>query len=265
MKLIIISAGANIRRSFNYFLMTCVLLLIFSMLLPNVTTAQEEIHSEYRVTLVPTYPVSKKVFLTTYLGYVNIPSSNTVNYYLGAPLLVTYRPTPVVEFMAGAFLVFANTDGGDDYTELRPLAGVKLYLPNNHHLNIFNWTRYEFRSFYYDDKSLNNAKNRIRNRIGIEFPLSKNAWAPKTCYGFTDFEMFFTVEKGYFDRFRERLGFGYVIDKHWKVELIYHMQLLKESEDHNPKWTDNIFRLNIKWSIPHKIHGPIPHHHDVDD
>jgi len=265
MRLIINPGYAGIRRSFKYLLLYCIILSSISILLPGVATAQEEIHSEYRVTLVPTYPVSKKVFLTSYLGYVNIPYNNRVNYYLGAPLLITYRPYPFLELMAGAFLVFSRINGEHDNNEFRPLAGVKFYLPNSHHLNIFNWTRYEFRSYYYDDKSLNNVKNRIRNRIGIEFPLSKNAWAPKTCYGFTDFEMFYTFEKGYFDRFRERLGFGYVIDKQWKVELIYHMQLLKESKDLNPEWTDNIFRLNIKWSIPHRKHGPIPHHHDIDD
>ncbi len=265
MRLIINPAYADIRRTFNYFLMACILLLIFSILLPNVARAQEEIHSEYRVTLVPTYPVSKKVFLTTYLGYVNIPNTNRVNYYLGAPLLVTYRPNPVIELMAGAFLVFSRINGDHDNNEFRPLAGLKLYLPNNHQMNIYSWTRYEFRSFYYDDKSLNNVKNRIRNRFGLEFPLSKNAWQPKTNYALTDFEMFYTFEKGYFDRFRERIGLGRVIDKHWRVELIYHIQLLKDSKDVNPEWTDNIFRLNIKLSLPHKKHGTVPHPPDVED
>ena len=265
MRLIINPGYAGIIRSFKYFLLYCIILSSISILLPGVATAQEEIHSEYRVTLVPTYPVSKKVFLTSYLGYVNIPYNNRVNYYLGAPLLVTYRVSPVVELMAGAFLVFSKLDGGRENTEFRPLAGVKLYVPNTNNMKIYNWTRYELRSYYYDNEDLNNVKNRLRNRFGIEFPLSKNAWAPKTWYGFTDFEMFYTFEKGYLDRFRERLGFGYVIDKQWKVELIYHMQLLKEGKDLNPEWTDNIVRLNIKWSIPHRKHGPIPHHHDIDD
>ena len=265
MGLIINSAYANIKRSSGYFFLSGVLLLTIAILLPNVTMAQEEIHSEYRVTLVPTYPVSKKVFLTTYLGYVNIPYNNTNTYYIGAPLLVSYRPNPVIELMAGAFLVINNLKTGDDNTEFRPLAGVKLSLPNAHQMNIFSWTRYELRSFHYDDKNLNNVKNRIRNRFGIEFPLSKNAWQPKTNYGFTDFEMFYTFEKGYFDRFRQRFGFGHIIDKHWKVEMIYHIQLLKDNKDHNPEWTDNIFRLNIKWSLAHKKHGPVPHSHDIDD
>ena len=265
MRLIINRAYIYIKGSVNYFLLSCMLLLTVFVLLPGAATAQEKIYNEYRVTIVPTYPVSKKVFLTTYLGYVNIPYTNRVNFYLGAPLLVTYRPNPVVEFMAGAFLVFSKINGNKENTEFRPLAGVKVYLPNSYHMNIYNWTRYELRCFYYDDKSLNNVRHRLRNRIGLEFPLSKKAWQPKTMYALTDFEFFYSFDKGYFDRFRERLGLGYVIDKHWRVEMIYHIQLLKESEEHNPEWTNNIWRLNIKWQIPHKKHAPVTHPPDVED
>jgi Protein of unknown function (DUF2490) len=265
MRLIYKSAYADVGRQFKLFLLSRILLLTISIVPPGVAIAQENIYNEYRVTFVPTYPVSKKVFLTTYLGYVNIPFQNRVNYYLGAPLLVTYKPNKVVELMAGAFLVFSNLEGGHENTEFRPLAGVKLNVPNSFHLNFYNWTRYELRSFYYDDKSLNNVRNRLRNRIGLEFPLSKNAWAPKTFYALTDFEFFYTIEKGYFDRFRERLGLGRMMDQHWRIELIYHIQMLKESEEQNPVWTNNIWRLNIKWTIPHKIHGPVAHPPDVED
>jgi len=266
MKEIFTAASANRKRSTNDLLLLCILVFGVSILMPNVATAQEEINEEYRVTFVPTYPVSKKIFLTTYLGYVNIPDLKQVNYYLGAPLLVTYRPNPVIEFMAGAFIVFSRPKEGLDNNEFRPLAGVKLYLPNDHHLNIYNWTRYEYRSFHYmDDESLDNVKNRLRNRIGLEIPLSKNAWQPKTLYALTDFEFFYTFEKKYFDRFRERLGLGYILDPHWRVELIYHIQMLRASKDENPVWTDNILRLNIKWTIPHEKHGPISHPPDVED
>ena len=265
MRLIINAANTYIKRSANYLLLSYIPLLTVFILLPGVATAQDKIYNEYRVTIVPTYPVTERIFLTTYLGYVNIPHHDRVNYYLGAPLLVTYRLSPVVELMAGGFLVFSKLDGDKENTEFRPLTGVKLYLPNNNHMNIYNWTRYELRCFYYDDKSLNNVRHRLRNRIGLEFPLSKKAWQPKTMYALTDFEFFYSFDRGYFDRFRERLGFGYVIDLQWRAEMIYHIQLLKSSEDTNPEWTNNIWRLNIKWQIPHKKHAPVPHPHDVDD
>ena len=267
MRLIFNSAHTGVKRSLKDILTSCVLLFTISIMMPEVATAQEEekIYGEYRVTFVPTYPLSKKVFLTTYLGYVKVPHKNTTSYYVGSPLLVTYRINPYIELMAGAFVLINKVENGNDNNEFRPLGGLKLSLPNTHNLNIYNWTRYEYRSFYYDDESLDNVKNRLRNRIGLEIPLSKNAWQPKTLYALTDFEFFYTFEKGYFDRFRERLGLGYIIDAHWRVEMIYHIQLLKESKDLNPVWTDNIFRLNFKWTIPHPKHGPVAHPPDVED
>jgi hypothetical protein len=241
----------------------CGLILIFCIISNGVKAQQQNINSEYRFTVVPTYALSNQLFLTTYIGYVNNTGTNTTSYYIGAPFIVTYKPNEVVELMAGAFLVVNKIKGGYDNNEFRPLAGVKFTLPNTNNLHVFNWTRYEYRSFNYEDKSLNNVKNRIRNRIAIEFPLSKNAWQTKSLYALSDFEFFYTFEKGYFDRFRQRFGVGYVLDKQWKAELIYHIQLLKDSKELNPEWTDNIFRLNMKWAIPNKKHKV--HHNDQLD
>jgi hypothetical protein len=230
----------------------------------NSTSAQEKINDEFRLTLVPTFPLNKNIFLTTYLGFVNNTGTHISSFYVGAPGIVTYKINNSVEVMAGAFLIMNNVKTGNDSKEFRPFAGLKLKVPNAGNLHIFNWTRYEHRSFRYaDDHSLNNTKNRIRNRMAIEFPLSKHAWEPKSWYGLSDFEFFYTFEKGYFDRFRQRFGGGYVINKQWKAELIYHLQMVKSSEGLNPVWTDNIFRLNLKWAIPNK--KLIPHHFDQLD
>jgi hypothetical protein len=251
------------KQSFG-FILCCILIPFSIVLIPEKINAQkQEINSEYRLTVVPTYALSKKLFLTTYLGYVNNTGTNTTSYYIGLPFIATYKPNEVVELMAGAFLVVNKVKGGTDNNEFRPLIGAKLTLPNTNNLHVFNWTRYEYRSFKYEDKTLNNVKNRIRNRIAIEFPLSKNAWQPKSWYALSDFEFFYTFEKGYFDRFRQRFGVGYVLDKQWKAEFIYHIQMLRDSQDHNPEWTDNIFRLNMKWAMPHK-HNKIQHKDQLD-
>ena len=242
----------GIKKRYRYFILSGILILTACILFPATATAQQKINAEYRFTVVPTFPVSKQIFLTTYVGYVGNPGTKTTSYYIGAPFIVTYKPNEVLELMAGAFLIINKQKTGSDNNEFRPLAGVKLTMPNTGNLHIFNWTRYEYRSFNYDDNSLNNVKNRIRNRVGIEFPLSKNAWEPKSWYGFNDFEFFYTFEKGYLDRFRQRFGAGYVLNKQWKAEFIYHIQMQKSGKDLNPVWTDNIFRINMKWAIPNK-------------
>ena len=253
-----------IHHPFRPTFLTCILLFICCMLYADAATAQQKINDEYRLTVVPTFPINKKIFVTTYLGYVNNTGTDISSFYVGAPGIVTYKVNNAVEVMGGAFLIMNNVKTGNDSKEFRPFAGLKLKVPNAGNLHIFNWTRYEFRSFTYaDDKSLNNTKKRIRNRMAIEFTLSKNAWEPKSLYGLSDFEFFYTFEKGYFDRFRQRFGGGYIIDKQWRAEFFYHIQLVKSSKDLNPVWNDNIFRLNIKWAIPNK--KLIPHHFDQLD
>ena len=240
-------------------------ILILLVLLGTRADTQEVVNSEYRVTFVPTYPISKNLFITTYLGYVKNTGAQSTSYYIGAPLIVTYKPSDYIELMGGAFLVVNKIKNGNDNNEFRPLLGAKFILPNDHKLNIYNWTRYEYRSFIYSDKSLNNVQNRIRNRFGIEFPISKKAWQPDTWYGLSDFEFFYTFEKGYFDLFRQRFGAGYVVNKKVKAEFIYHLQLKKTASGLHPEWTDDIFRLNVKYGIPHRKHAALEHAPDMDE
>jgi hypothetical protein len=122
-------------------------IFICCMLSTGSATAQEKVNNEFRLTLVPTFPINKKVFVTTYIGYVNNTGTNTSSFYVGAPGIITYKVNKVVEVMTGAFLIVANAKEGNDSKEFRPFAGLKLKAPNTGNLHIFNWTRYEFRSF----------------------------------------------------------------------------------------------------------------------
>lgn len=252
---------------FKYTKLSGFLFLFIVIFSPASVRAQEkeQIGNEYRLTLVPTYAFSKQVFFTTYVGYVYSGGSKTNTIYLGAPGVVSYRVNNVIELCAGSFLIGNYSKEIADNTELRPLAGLKLVIPNKRNLHLYNWTRYEMRNFYYDDKNQNNTKHRIRNRIAVEFPISHNAWEPKSFYGMADFEFFYTFSKDYIDRYRQRFGLGYVIDKNWKAEFIYHIQLLRASEVERPEYTDNIFRLNFKWTIPHKNKDAVQHNLDLDE
>jgi len=60
------------------------------------------------------------------------------------------------------------------------------------------------------------------------------------------------------ERFRQRFGVGYIIDKQWSLNFVYHIQLDRANKDLNPVWTTNIFRLDVRWNIPHKKHQPLP-------
>ena len=228
--------------------------------------AQESVSNEYRVILVPTYAFSKDLFLTTYLGYVNNPDSKIISTYIGLPGLLVYRLQDNLQFQAGSFLILNsdNSAANKDNKEIRYVLGEKINLRNASNLHISNWTRYELRNFHYDDNSLNKTNNRFRSRFAIEFPIGKNPWRSNSWYGISDFELFYTLEKGYFERFRQRFGVGYIIDKKWTLNFVYHIQLDRAAKNLNPEWTTNILRLDVRWTIPHKTHQPLPDSPDAD-
>lgn len=236
------------------------------LLFSNPAQTQESVSNEYRVILVPTYAFSKDLFLTTYLGYVNNPDSKIISTYIGLPGLLVYRLQDNLQFQAGSFLILNsdNSAANKDNKEIRYVLGEKINLRNASNLHISNWTRYELRNFHYDDNSLNKTNNRFRSRFAIEFPIGKNPWQSNSWYGITDFELFYTLEKGYFERFRQRFGAGYIIDKQWTLNFVYHIQLDRAAKGLNPEWTTNIFRLDVRWTIPHKKHQPLPDSPDAD-
>lgn len=242
------------------------LILAIVLLYAKPVHAQDSIGNEYRMIFVPTYALSKVFFLTSYLGYVNNTDTDITSTYVGLPGLFVYRLNTNFQLQGGAFLIM-NEDRSPkdrDNKEVRYVLGEKINLPNNNNLHISNWTRYELRDFHFEDNQLNKTDNRIRSRFSVEFPIGKNPWQPNSWYGITDFEMFYTFEKGFFDKFRQRFGLGYIVDKQWTLNFVYHIQLDRSAKDLRPIWTTNIFRLDIRWTIPHRKHAPLIDAPDAD-
>jgi hypothetical protein len=242
-----------------FVLKTC---LLFSI---NIA-AQEQIANEYRFIFVPTYAISEDFLLSSYLGYVKNVDKKTVSTYLGLPGLFVYKLKPDFQVQAGAFLIFNNDSSQPnmDNSEFRFVIGEKVNLSNSYSFHLSNWTRYELRSFNYENNSLDKINNRFRSRFAIEFPIGKNSWQPKSLYGISDFEVFYTVEKGYFDKLRQRFGVGYILDKQWTLNFVYHIQLDRSAKYLSPIWTANIFRLDIRWTLANAKHKTLKDTPDAD-
>jgi len=225
--------------------------------------ADDDIRNEYRVTLVTTRPAAdrEKLILFQYLGVVENSDKQLTSFYYSPPGLIM-KPTKSIEIWLGMFGIYTNNKAANNSWELRPLTGVKFYVPNNKRMNIYNFTRFEYRSIHQDHES--NGIPRLRNRIGLEAPLSQaRAWTPKTWYALADVEPFWRADDGYMERWRIRGGIGYILNRYWRAEAIYHAEF--SGGDGEPKkYTDNIFRLNIKLSLPRRgQHVSI--HPDVDE
>ena len=109
-----------------------VMLIVISLLNSKSIYAQEAIDNEYRLIVVPTYPISEKFYITTYLGYVNNMDSKIISTYIGLPGLLVYKPKKNFQLQAGCFLVLNNdkSEINKDSKEMRYVLGEKINLPN---------------------------------------------------------------------------------------------------------------------------------------
>jgi len=208
------------------------------------------ITNEYRVTQITAKPVSDKVVLFTYSGYTNSPEKHFSSYYSSVPNMI-YLAKPWMEVLLGMVIVYTDNRRSNDSWEFRPVAGVKFYIPNEKKWAIYNFTRFEYRLIIQDDKA--QKIPRFRNRIGFEAPLTstEKAWTPKTWYVLADVEPIFRLDTKRLQVLRLRGGLGYVFNRNWRAEIIYHHETSGTATfpfDH----TGNIFRLNLKLSLPRK-------------
>jgi len=201
---------------------------------------------EYRVTVFPFHKITDTLTGFGYLGYVTNPDKHYRTGYLGWG--ATYTVNPHVQLWGGLIGTYTNNEESSDKLELRPFAGVKLFVPNGIKWNIYNFMRFEYRDIQDRDTGDWSGYSRIRDRIGVEFPLAsaERAWQAKTWYGLADAELFYRFDRSQIDPARLRAGIAYIASNRVRVELIYHMQWTRPTGNDSLRFTDNIIRLNIK-------------------
>jgi Protein of unknown function (DUF2490) len=208
-----------------------------------------DITNEYRLTLVISRPVSEKVTLFGYLGVVKAPDKSVSTLYYSPPGVI-YSPKPWLELWAGMFGLYNKNQKAANSWELRPLLGVKFYIPNKLHANLYSFTRQEFR--FINQNHNTTTIPRLRNRVGIDIPLSQTkAWTPKTFYTMTDVEPIWRLDNKSLQLIRARAGLGYIISKTYRAEFIYYAEF--SGDKGQPKnYTGNIWRLNFKITLPRR-------------
>ena len=213
----------------------------------------DDIHNEYRITMFPSHRISNTLTGFAYLGFVTNPDKDYNTYYFGWPG-ITYSPKSWLQIWGGLVMLYTDNQEISDKFELRPFAGLKTFLPNSWHWNIYNFTRYELRAVEDIDSRDWNTFGRLRSRFGLEFPLStKKAWQPNSFYALADAEPYYRFDSGVVDLFRIRGGVAYITNFRVRFELIYHAQFTRPTGVDHLDYTDNIFRLNIKIGLHNGI------------
>jgi len=205
----------------------------------------DEINDEYRLTFFPGYKITDNVNGFGYVGYVFNPDVDYSSYYLETGL--TYSPAKWLQIWGGLIGIYTDNEIKSDKLELRPFAGVKMFLPNDWDWRIYNFTRYEFRATEDLDTHDWSDVHRIRSRFGVEIPLGsrEKAWQPQSWYALADVEPIYRFDRGTVDPLRFRAGLGYVMNNWVTLEFQYYAQFTRPNGG-SLQYTDNIFRLNIK-------------------
>ena len=222
-------------------------LLLLALLAPLAAQAQSpDITNEYRLTMVITRPVTDKAIMFGYLGVVRAPDKSVGTLYYAPPGLI-YRPKPWLELWAGVFGLYNNNQLTSNSWELRPLTGIKFFVPNHAKINLYNFTRFEER-FINQDHDWTTIP-RLRNRVGIEVPfVPSKAWTPKSFYWLADVEPIWRFDNPSLQLVRVRGGVGYIFNKTWRAEFIYHSEFSGDPKE----YTGNIWRLNLKLNLPRR-------------
>lgn len=223
---------------------------------PAAARAQEDQRAnEYRLTFFPNYPIKDNITGFGYLGYVNNPDKHYSSYYVGWPGVAwTVRPG-LLQVWGGLIGLYTDNQSSSDKLELRPFLGFKVFVPNHAKMNLYNFTRYEYRATKDLDTHDWTYVNRFRSRFGAEIPLTSRAraWQKKTFYALADVEPFYRFDRDTWDPVRLRAGLAYIFEGRVRAELIYHMQFTHAVPDEPLEYTDNIFRLNIKIGLKNGI------------
>jgi hypothetical protein len=233
-------------QNFRDALFRVALLVLFAVLAPMFSVRADDIANEYRSTIILQHPIKGNLTGFSQLEYRANPDKGYQTYDVAWPGL-TYSVRPWLQLWGGLQTLYTDNERSADKLELRPFAGVKLFVPNEIKWNIYNFTRYEFRDTENLDTHDWTAYSRVRSRFGVEFPLTSRsrAWQPNSWYGLTDVEPIYRFDRATIDPLYVRGGLGYVLKDRVRLEFVYYAQFTR-SGGGPLEFTANIFQLNIR-------------------
>jgi hypothetical protein len=136
--------------------------------------------------------------------------------------------------------------------EIRPVLGFKVYLT----AQVGKWmsrdvNRVEGRNIHYDELDEWETTYRYRNRLEVQYALNNSSIIDdKTYYALADAEIFINLGDAAVERFNDnwrfRAGLGYRQKWGWRIELLYTLQLTRNTIGEEFDVSNHIIRLRIK-------------------
>lgn len=170
--------------------------------------------------------------------------------------------TPAYEFVVGhRFELVARTlfswvrqNNQLSTFEIRPVLGFRLYVlqASEHRVMVRDFNRVESRNIRYDTSGDWDSTWRYRNRLEGQIAINHEHLAdPHTLYLLTDAELFVNLgraaEERFNDNWRFRAGVGYRLKYEWRFELLYTLQLSRDTLFADFETSNHIVRLRFKF------------------
>ena len=216
--------------------------------------ARADISNDIRLTAFPYYDFTNHFTIFADLGYAwNRDGQSQVFNMLSPGVYYTFSPW--LQVWGGFNNRYSVNASKPDTYEIRPYLGPRLYLPNRWKINLYDYTRFEYRCL--DDLETHDwsYSQRIRSRFEADFPLTstERAWKANTWYTLTSVEPFYVFNGQGFNQLRVSGGIGYIVNNRIRVEFNYYAQF-NRSDGGPLLFTENIFRLNIKIKLNKEHH-----------
>ena len=161
------------RRKYLYLANVLLVIAIFSI---HVAAQDNNIWEEYRPSIISAMPINEKWILFQYNVLIYSPEKKLTTIGVTLPG-VTYRPFAKngkgtwLELWAGTLFAWTDNYHTPNSFEHRPVVGVRTFVPKTKKVNIINFGRYEYRSFYQDNNKT--TQPRFRDRVCNRDPAGK--------------------------------------------------------------------------------------------
>ena len=215
-----------------------------------VRAQDSDVQNQYELEFAPYHRITDKLIGNARLELDYNPEAGYTAYKVDWPGL-TYVVSERLQLWAGLLSTYTDTQEGANTLQLRPWAGVKLFVPNRAKLHLYNYTRFEYPVTENLDTYQWTDNPRLRSRFGVEVPLCSRAraWKPNTWYALTSIEPFYEFDDGDIDPVLVRGGIGYIANDRLQMEFTYTAEFSRQTTGSSLEYNGNVFRLKIKLAI----------------
>ena len=232
----------------------CVVVLAGVHFMPSRTSAQEEVTGQVWVDYLTDWYVTSHHLLELEVGPKTL--------FSGGEWWGELTLTPAYEFVAGhrfelvvrTLFSWVRQNSALSTFEIRPILGFRLYIlqPSEHRFMVRDFNRVESRNIWYDSSRMWDTTWRYRNRLEAQIAINHDHLADDhTFYLLADAEAFINLgraaEERFNDNWRIRSGVGYRLKYEWRFELLYTLQLSRDTLLTSFETSNHIVRLRLKF------------------